>query len=371
MSSPPRRSLRGSLTAQPRRPGGRGHRRGLRARAARSRAAGRPTRTSARSSAIDDRRGHVDGRHLAGARRPRPGAGRPGWARSTPSSTWPLDTVARRATAGERRELQRARHPDRAHRGGRGRRTPGGALHVGDGLRRAAATTRCRWPRTRRCARCPTAACSRDLLEIERLAAQAPRSHPGLQVTVLRPADGGRARHRQRADPALRGAAAAGRARLAAALAVLPRRRPGGRARARRAGPGDRRRSPSAATAGWSRTRSSWSPGMRRIELPASLAFGTAERLHRLGRDPGAGERPAVRRAPVGGALDPAARGRLATGVRQRRRRSGCCSSRSAATTRSPPGGSAGADATIGAAGAAVAVVGTAALVRAARRKRR
>ena len=56
---------------------------------------------------------------------------------------------------------------------------------------------------------------------------------------------------------------------------------------------------------------------MRRIELPAALAFGTAERLHRLGRDPGAGERPAVRRAPVGGAVDPAARGRLAADVRQ------------------------------------------------------
>ena len=65
-----------------------------------------------------------------------------------------------------------------------------------------------------------------DWLEVERLAGQAPRSHPGLQVTVRPARDRGRPRHRQPAHPALRGAAAAGGARLDAALAVLPRRRP-------------------------------------------------------------------------------------------------------------------------------------------------
>jgi hypothetical protein len=110
--------------------------------------------------------------------------------------------------------------------------------------------------------------------------------------------------------------------------------------------------------------------GLRRIELPASLAFGTAERLHRLGVIPApasdlqyvvhpwvvpstrlheAGWRPAYDNVTALGLLLEQARGHHALGARRLGRR----------------------DATIGAAGAAVAAIGTAALVRAARRKRR
>ncbi len=110
--------------------------------------------------------------------------------------------------------------------------------------------------------------------------------------------------------------------------------------------------------------------GMRHIELPAGLAFGTAERLHRLGVLPGpatdlqyvlypwivpssrllaAGWRPTYDNATALGVLleELAAQHALA-GRRVGRR-----------------------DATLGAAGAAVAVVGTAALVRRARSRRR
>ena len=105
--------------------------------------------------------------------------------------------------------------------------------------------------------------------------------------------------------------------------------------------------------------------GMRRIELPAALAFGTAERLHRLGVIPAPASDlqyvvhpwvvPSTRLREAGWrpAYDnPTALGLLLEQVERPPR----------ARAR---GGSAGADATIGAAGAAVAVVGTAALVRA------
>jgi hypothetical protein len=109
---------------------------------------------------------------------------------------------------------------------------------------------------------------------------------------------------------------------------------------------------------------------MRRIELPASLAFGTAERLHRLGVLPApasdlqyvvhpwvvssaklraAGWLPTYDNPTALGILLEQARGHHAVAARRIGKR----------------------DATLGAAGAAVAVVGTAALVRAARRKRR
>jgi nucleoside-diphosphate-sugar epimerase len=109
--------------------------------------------------------------------------------------------------------------------------------------------------------------------------------------------------------------------------------------------------------------------GLRRIELPASLAFGTAERLHRLGVIPApasdlqyvvhpwvvssarlrsAGWRPAYDNPTALGLLLEQVSGHLAVAARRVGKR----------------------DATIGA-GAAVAVVGTAALVRIARKKRR
>ena len=209
-----------------------------------------------------------------------------------------------------------------------------------------------------------------DLLEIERLARRAPLSHPGLSVTVLRPATVVGPGHRQRPDPPLRGAAAAGRARLAAPLAVLPRRRPGLGARAGRARAGRPAWSRSGARAAMEQAEVELVSGMRRIELPSALAFGTAERLHRIGVipapasdlqyvvHPGSCPRPGCAR-PAGG--------RCTT----TRRRSACCSSRSADITRWRSRRVGRRDAAVGAAGAAVAVVGTAALVRRARKKRR
>ncbi|RKS72532.1 nucleoside-diphosphate-sugar epimerase [Motilibacter peucedani] len=106
--------------------------------------------------------------------------------------------------------------------------------------------------------------------------------------------------------------------------------------------------------------------GLRRIELPAALAFGTAERLHRLGVVPGpaadlsyvvhpwvvpsarllaAGWSPAYDNATAFGLLLEELAGEGHRAIRR--------------------------DATLGAAGAAVAVVGTAALVRRARKRRR
>jgi nucleoside-diphosphate-sugar epimerase len=110
--------------------------------------------------------------------------------------------------------------------------------------------------------------------------------------------------------------------------------------------------------------------GMRRIELPASLALGTAERLHRVGVIPAAasdlqyvmypwvipssrlraaGWRPMYDNATTLGVLLEQVTGHHAVAARRVGRR----------------------DATIGAAGAAVAVVGTAALVRRVRKRRR
>ena len=166
---------------------------------------------------------------------------------------------------GRGRDLAGARHPGPRARepAGQGRhgRPPRRRHHASTatGASRASSTSAARRPCSRRppppayagwcCARRPwsTARCAdnplplsedaplravpdgglvSDWLEVERLGAQAPRSHPGLQVTVVRPATVVGPGHRQPADPALRGPAAAGRARLLAALAVLPRRRP-------------------------------------------------------------------------------------------------------------------------------------------------
>jgi nucleoside-diphosphate-sugar epimerase len=109
--------------------------------------------------------------------------------------------------------------------------------------------------------------------------------------------------------------------------------------------------------------------GLRHIELPATLAFGTAERLHRLGVIPApasdlqyvvhpwvvpstrlraAGWRPTYDNPTALGVLLEEIAGRHAVASRRVGRR----------------------EATIGATGAAVAVVGTAALVRRARRRR-
>ncbi len=173
------------------------------------------------------------GGHLAGARHPGPGAGDPpreGRHRGPPGAR---HRPGRRPPGPGR--AQRPRHPDRAHRGGRDRRTPGGALHVGDGLRRPgrqrAAAARGR-AAARGARRRPALRLARDRAAGRPGAAQPPRP-AGHRAPA---GDRRRPRHRQPAHPALRGAAAAGGARLDPALAVLPRRRPRGRPRARGAG---------------------------------------------------------------------------------------------------------------------------------------
>ena len=114
-------------------------------------------------------------------------------------------------------------------------------------LTAAAAARRCRgwcWSPARWCtARPPTTRCRSDedaaLAGRRRRAGRSPRcwrwrrsrerrpaAHPGLRVTVLRPAVLVGPGADSAVDPPLRGAAAAGRAGLGAALAVLPRRRP-------------------------------------------------------------------------------------------------------------------------------------------------
>ena len=208
-----------------------------------------------------------------------------------------------------------------------------------------------------------------DWLEVERLAAQAPRSHPGLQVTVVRPAtlvgpgvDSVLTRHFEAPrllvlrDTSPRWqfchvddlASALELAATGAVTGVV-----------------------TVGCDGWmDQDEVELVSGLRRIELPSSLAFGTAERLHRLGVLPApasdlqyvvhpwvvpstrllaAGWRPTYDNPTALGLLLEQARGHYALAARRVGRR----------------------DATIGAAGAAVAVVGTAALVRAARRKRR
>ncbi len=208
-----------------------------------------------------------------------------------------------------------------------------------------------------------------DWLEVERLAAQAPRSHPGLQVTVVRPAtvvgpgvDSLLTRHFE-APRLLVVRDSSPRWQfchvddLASALEL--------------AAMGTVTGVVTVACEGWlEQAEVELVSGMRRIELPSALAFGTAERLHRLGVIPApasdlqyvvhpwvvpstrlreAGWRPAYDNPTALGLLLEQVHGHHALGARRVGRR----------------------DATIGAAGAAVAVVGTAALVRAARRKRR
>ena len=140
-----------------------------------------------------------------------------------------------------------------------------------------------------------------DLLEIERLGRRAPRAHPGLNVTVVRPAVAGR-RHGHRADPLLRVAAAAGRRRIPARLAVLPRRGPGA---ARWSTPALEKVDGELAVGceGWlEQEEVEELCGIRRMELPSAVALGAAARLHRIGLTPSPAGRPRVHDAPLGGA---------------------------------------------------------------------
>lgn len=208
-----------------------------------------------------------------------------------------------------------------------------------------------------------------DLLEIERLAERAPRTHPGLSVTVLRPAtvvgpgiDSVLTRHFE-----------------APRLLVVQGARPCWQfchvddlvTALEYAVLGLVEGAVTVACEGWLEQEDvERLSGIRRIELPASVAFGTAERLHRLGLIPApasdlayvtypwvvaatklraAGWRPAYDNVTAFEVLLAQVEGQHAVAACRLGRR----------------------DATIGAAGAAVAVVGTAALVRRARKKRR
>jgi nucleoside-diphosphate-sugar epimerase len=223
-----------------------------------------------------------------------------------------------------------------------------------------------------------------DLLEIERLAAQAPRTHPGLLVTVLRPAalvGGGVDTIFTRHFEAPRLLAVKGSRTcwqfchvddlLSAVELVVS-----GSLRA----PADDDTGDQAPTDhlvvavgsdGWLEQEDvERVTGKRHIELPSSVAFGTAERLHRLGVTPAgssdlqflvhpwvvdptrlakAGWRAAYDNESALAVAVAESAGRLAIGGHRLGRR----------------------DAAAGAAvGATVALVGTAALVRRARRRR-
>ncbi|WP_441250339.1 NAD-dependent epimerase/dehydratase family protein [Kitasatospora sp. McL0602] len=210
-----------------------------------------------------------------------------------------------------------------------------------------------------------------DLLEIERLARRAPRAHPGLQVTVLRPAvvvgpgvDTVLTRHFE-----------------APRLLVVAGSRPCWQfchiddlaSALEYAALGLVEGEVTVGCDGWLEQEDVESlSGIRRMELPAALALGTAARLHRLGLTPApagdlaytmypwvvsgsrlheAGWRPSRTNEQVLGELLAQVSGKHAVAGRR-------LGGKEAATS-------------LGAAGATVALVGTAALVRRARKRRR
>jgi nucleoside-diphosphate-sugar epimerase len=210
-----------------------------------------------------------------------------------------------------------------------------------------------------------------DLLEIERLGQRAPHAHPGLSVTVLRPAvvvgPG--------VDTILT------RYFEAPRLLVVSGSRPCWQfchvddlaAALEYAALGLIEGEVTVGCDGWlEQEEVEEITGIRRMELPASLALGTAARLHRLGLTPApagdlaytmypwvvsgsrlheAGWRPAHTNEQVLGELLEQVSGKHAVAGRRL--------------------GGKDAAATLGAAGATVALVGTAALVRRARKRRR
>ncbi|MFJ1704368.1 NAD-dependent epimerase/dehydratase family protein [Kitasatospora sp. NPDC088346] len=210
-----------------------------------------------------------------------------------------------------------------------------------------------------------------DLLEIERLARRAPRAHPGLQVTVLRPAvvvgpgiDTVLTRHFE-----------------APRLLVVAGSRPCWQfchvddlaSALEYAALGLVEGEVTVGCDGWlEQEEVETLSGIRRMELPASLALGTAARLHRLGLTPApagdlaytmypwvvsgsrlheAGWRPDFTNEEVLAELLAQVAGKHAVAGRR-------LGGKEAATS-------------LGAAGATVALVGTAALVRRARKRRR
>jgi nucleoside-diphosphate-sugar epimerase len=211
----------------------------------------------------------------------------------------------------------------------------------------------------------PDGSVAGDLLEIEHLARRSPRVHPGLSVTVVRPAalfdgsaDSLTARHFDSARLlTVKGSSPrwqfchvddlVGALELAISAEAF-----------------------AVGCDGWlERDDVERISGLRRIELPASLTFGTAQRLHRMGITPApvndlqymvypwvvdcqtlreAGWRPAYDNATVLQAVMEARAAHRAAGRRLPSK-----------------------EVTIPAAGATVAVIGTAAVVRAVRSRKR
>ncbi len=208
-----------------------------------------------------------------------------------------------------------------------------------------------------------------DLLEIEHLARRSPRSHPGMAITVVRPAtlvgegvDTLITRHFE-APRLLTVKGCAPRWQfchledLVSALELAVTGRISGAF--------------AVGCDGWlEQDEVEELSGLRRVELPAGLTFGTVQRLHRIGITPApvsdlrymvypwvvdcralreAGWRPSYDNATALGVLLKQRAGHLAVAGRRLPRK----------------------EATITAAGATVAVIGTAAIVRAARRRKR
>jgi nucleoside-diphosphate-sugar epimerase len=215
----------------------------------------------------------------------------------------------------------------------------------------------------------PDGSVAGDLLEIEHLARRSPRVHPGMSVTVVRPAalvcaamDTLAARHFESARLlTVKGAAPRWQFchcdDLVSALEL--------------AVAGDVTGAFAVGCDGWlEQEEVERISGLRRVELPAGLTFGTVQRLHRIGITPApvsdlrymvypwvvdcralreAGWRPSYDNATVLGVLLKQRAGHHAVAGRRLPRK----------------------EATITAAGATVAVIGTAAIVRAARRRKR
>ena len=203
-----------------------------------------------------------------------------------------------------------------------------------------------------------------DLLEIEQLARALAAANPGMARHRGAARRAGRRGHGHADHPAFRGAPAAGGQGLRPALAVLPRGRPGVGARAGRGGRGDRERSPSAAMAGWNRSRWRRSPGCAgsncRPGSPSAPRSGCT--------GPGSPRRrsPTCTTSCTRGWWTARRCGEAGwkPSVRQCRRLLRSCSSQRAG--HHAAGAAAGwtaKDATITAAGATVAVIGTAAIV--------
>jgi nucleoside-diphosphate-sugar epimerase len=210
-----------------------------------------------------------------------------------------------------------------------------------------------------------------DLLEIERLASRAPRAHPGLTVAVARPAtlvgpgvDSVLTRHFE--APRLlvvKGAEPRWQfchlSDLVEALTLAALGKVDGAF--------------TVACGGWLDQRAiEEQSGLRRMELPAALAFGAAERLHRIGVTPAPASElayvtypwvvPATALRAAGWTPSFSNEAAFATLLEQ-------VAGHHAALARRL--GRKDAATTLGAAGATVALVGTAALVRRARRRRR